>query len=233
MYRAITLRVQDGTIHTVPMDHLGRLQELVGELGEATYPLVLRLGAMARLDMQPVTARALLAEVEKFLPLIGGHNLAGVLFCSVDGSELGGYYGGIGETLIAEAEDCRLSVTAEGIRLAVRQFPPPVGFRSHPEMATGWYECYFASLDHSPQGTTGVRMPSMGGSGAPVQLTLVPALPPVTRWHYAHVAGQPVVAATRMTSAPAKDVFRDVIHAITAACTEALRLHRPLRIVRE
>jgi hypothetical protein len=70
----------------------------------------------------------------------------------------------------------------------------------------------------------------MGGSGAPVRLPDLPPLPPVTRWHYARVAGSPAVAVVQFTSTPAEEVFRDLLHALDAACVESLRLRRPLRI---
>lgn len=212
------------------MSQVNRLQALIGEFGAETYPLFLRLGAIRRAELQPVTARSLLAEVEKFLPLMQGRRIPGVSFQDSQGRELGGIYGGADGTTIAATAASSLSVTHRGIRVVVQQFPPPVGFRSAPGLESGQYECYFVSLRHGPGATSGLRTPEMGGSGAPVTLPDLPPLPPATRWDFSWIAGQVDVAATEFTETPAEVAFRDVIHAITSACTESLRLRKALRI---
>lgn len=233
MRQALTLAVQGGTTHAIPMGHVNRLQALISEFGADTYPLFLRLGAVQRVELQPVTARSLLAELEKALPLMKGRRMPGASFQDAHGNELGGIYGGPDGADIAATDEGRLSVTPRGIRLVLRQFPPPVGFRSNQDLESGWFECYFASLHHSPAGTTGVRTPAMGGSGAPVSLQGVPALPPATRWDFSKVAGQVSVAVTEFVEAPVEEVFRDVLHAVMSACNESLRLKKVLRIGRD
>lgn len=233
MRRALNLAVQGGTGHTVPMHRLTALQALVGEFGSDAYPLFLRLGAVRLAEFQPVTARALLAEIDKFLPLIHTRRIPGVSFQDAQQREVGGIYGGEEERVIVSTDEALLSVSGKGIRVLLRQFPPPVGFRSNPDLESGWYECYFQSLRHSPDGTTGLRTPAMGGSGAPVPLDALPALPPATRWDFALVAGKAEVRSTEFTESPAEEAYRDPLHAVTAACTECLRLRRVLRIVRD
>lgn len=232
MRQALTLVVQGGTTHTAPMHRLTALQALISEFGADASPLFLRLGAR-RAELQPVTTRALLAEVERFLPLIHGRPIPGISFQDAQEREIGGIYGGTEQREIARSEKGRLWVTDQGIRVAVHQFPPPVGFRSHPHLESGWFQCYFQSLHHSPDGTTGRRTPAMGGSGAPVALTLLPPLPPVTRWDFARVAGNTQVATTVFTETVVEEAYRDLLHAITAACNESLRMRRPLRIGRD
>lgn len=233
MRSALTFAVHGGTTHTIPMDHVNSLQAVISEFGAETFPLFLRLGAVRALELQPVTARTLLAEVEKFLPLVSGRRIPGVSFQDAQGNELGTMYGGVIDRELAATEESRLSVTARGIRVLVRAFPPPVGFRSSPALESGWYECYFESLRHSPDGSTGRRTPAMGGSGAPVPLPGLPSLPAATRWDFARVAGKVAVAATEFTETTAEAVYRDLLHAVTSACTESLRTRRPLRIARD
>lgn len=230
MRQALTLAVHGGTAHAIPMTQVNRLQALVGELGAETFPLFLRLGAVRLVQLQPITARALLAEVEKFLPLVQGRRIPGVSFHDAQGRPLGGIYGGPDGTTIAATDTSSLSVTPWGIRVVVQQFPPPVGFRSAPGLESGQFECYFTALRHGPEITSGQRTPEMGGSGAPVTLPALPPLPPATRWDFSWVAGQVEVAATEFTETPAEVAFRDVIHAISSACTESLRMRKPLRI---
>ena len=67
MRQRLSLAVQGGTAHMVPIHRLQALQSLVGELGAEAFPLFLRLGAVRLAEFQPVTARTLLAEMEKFL----------------------------------------------------------------------------------------------------------------------------------------------------------------------
>ncbi|MFZ5817091.1 MAG: hypothetical protein ACOY93_17660 [Bacillota bacterium] len=215
------------------MDRLHSLQSLISEFGAETYPLFLRLGAVRALELQPVTARALLGEVERFQPLLGGRRIPGLSFLDARGQEIGGIYGGPDSAEIAATDEASLAVTADGIRVVLRQLPPPVGFRSSPALETGWYECYFESIQFGPPGPTGRRTPDMGGSGAPVALPDLPPLPPLTRWHFARTANTAQIAAIVFTETPAEAVFRDLLHALTAACTESLRLRRPLRLARD
>lgn len=232
MASAFTLAVQGGTIHTVPLAHLGRMQDLVSELGAASYPLFLRLGAVRHTELQPVTVLALLTEVEKFSPLIADRPVAGVSFYDAAGQELGRISGGVTELPLAQTKEAALAVTPEGIRVVVEQFPPPVGFRSGPGLESGWFECYFASLELTPDGALGRRMAAMGGSGTAVRLPNLPPIPPATKWHQSRVSSGVPVASVAFTPLPASEAFRDILHAITAACTESLRLKRPLRMDR-
>lgn len=233
MRQALTLAVSGATTHTLPLHRLNALQDLISEFGTETYPLSLRLGAVRVAELQPVTARALLAEVEKFVPLIQGRLVPGVTFYDAQGEQVGGIYGGLTEAHIAATAESALSVTSVGIRVAMRQFPPPVGFRSDPTLESGWFACYFEALQHGPEGSTGRRTPAMGGSGAPVTLDNLPPLPPPTRWDYSRVAGSVAVSTTEFTETPAEEVYRDLLHALTSACTDSLRLRRPLRIGRD
>jgi len=226
----LTLSVSGGTTHTVPMDHLHRLQALVSEFGADGYPLFLRAGAVRNAELQPVTARAFLAEVEKFTPLITGRRVPGLSFRSAQGLEIGSIHGGQEVRPIAANDACSVSMTGQGIRVAIHQFPPPVGFRSNPTLQSGWYECYFQSLQHTQSGTLGERTPAMGGSRSLVPLPDLPEMPPPTKWDDAKVSSGAEVAATEFTETSAEEAFRDLLHAITAACNEALRLRRPLRI---
>lgn len=233
MRQVLTLAVQGGTTHIVPMHLLGALQALVCEFGSEAYPLFLRLGAVRRAEFQPVTARALLAEIEKFLPLIHTRRIPGITFQDTQQREVGSIYGGSEERVILSSDQVLLSISGKGIRVLLRRFPPPVGFRSNPHLESGWFECYFQSLRHGPEGTAGLRTPAMGGSGAPVPLDGLPTLPPATRWDFARVAGTVEVTSTKFTETPAEEAYRDLLHAITAACNESLRLRRVLRIGRD
>lgn len=229
----ISLAVMGGTMHTLPLYRLHRMQAFISELGAETYPLFLRLGAVRSVELHPVVARSLLAEVEKFLPLIGGRRVPGILFYDAQGHGVGGLYGGVNDAVVAEDDNSRLSITAEGIRVMVRQFPPPVGFRSGPALESGWFECYFESLRFAEKEASGRRTPAMGGSGAPVPLGHLAPLPPATRWDFARTAGITVVRAAEFTETPAEEAYKDLLHAITAACNESLRLRRPLRVERD
>ncbi len=233
MRQLLSLTVAGGTTHTVPMDRLLRLQALVSEFGTDTYPLFLRMGAVQEVHLQPVTARALLAEVEKFMPRMRGRRVPGLSFRDAQGREIGVMHGGPEPRMVAENAGCVLSLTEQGIRVVLRQFPPPVGFRSSPALESGWYECFFERLQHTPSGVLARRTPAMGGSGNPVALANLPNLPPPTRWDESKVATGATVAVTELIETPAEGAFRDVLHAVTAACNEGLRLRRPLRIRRE
>ncbi|MFZ5825948.1 MAG: hypothetical protein ACOY94_16760 [Bacillota bacterium] len=233
MRQRLSLAVQGGTAHIVPIHRLHPLQVLVSELGAEAYPLFLRLGAVRNAEFQPVTARALLAEMEKFLPQIHSRRIPGVSFHDAQEREVGSIYGGEEERVLLSSDEALLSISARGIRVLLRQFPPPVGFRSHPGLENGWFECHFQSIRYDPDGATGLRTPAMGGSGAPVPLGRLPDLPPATRWDFARVAGAVEVPRMEFTETPAEEAYRDLLHAITAACNDSLRLRRVLRIGRD
>lgn len=230
MPQRLTLSVSEGTTHVIPFGHLTRLQVMAANQGEARFPLIIRLGAVRDITFQPVTVLAIHTELRNLVPRIQGSPIPGVRFQAADGAELGGYDGGDGEMVIARTDDAQLSITSAGIRIVVHQFPPPVGFRSGPGLEPGWYECHFDSLQFGADEVTGSRTQAMGGSGAPIRLSRLPGLPPATRWHHARVAGAPTVAVVQFTSTPAEEVFRDLLHALDAACVESLRLKRPLRV---
>lgn len=230
MPQRLILNVPEGTTHVIPFDQLTRMQVIVGTLGELRFPLLIRLGAVRAIKYQPVTVQAIHTELKRLVPHLTDRPVPGVAFLGESGAELGGYHGSEGEMTIARSDDARVSVTPDGIRVVLHLVPPPVGFRSAPDLESGWYACLFTSLRYGPEGTAGTRTPAMGGSGVPVQLPNLPALPPVTRWHHARVAGAPEVAAMQFTSTPAGVVFRDLLHALDAACLESLRLKRPLYV---
>ncbi|WP_374712533.1 hypothetical protein [Symbiobacterium terraclitae] len=232
MRQQLLLEAAGGTRHVVPLAHLVRMQDAIEILGADPYPLLMRLGAVRTAELQPVVAGSLLREVERVTPRLGQLPVPTLTFLDGAGAPMGAFYGGPDETEIARTDDGVVSLTAEGIRIALRRFPPPVGFRSDPGVARGWYVCCFSSLAFGPEGAQGRRTPGMGGSGAPVALPGLPPLPPVTRWHQASVAGSPAVASAVFATTPAAEVFRDLLHAITAACQEALRLRQPLRAER-
>jgi len=224
----LLLEVAGSTLRTVPLAQLVRMQGAVELLGADAYPTFMRLGAAGRLELQPVAAGSLLIEVERATERLGRQPVPTLTFMGEGGAVLGAMYGGHDTTEVAGSDDGQIAVTAEGIRVLLRRFPPPVGFRSEPGVARGWFVCYFSALAFGPDGAWGTRTPAMGGSGAPVAMPGLPPLPPVTRWHQANVAGSPAVAAAVFTTTPAAEVFRDLIHAVTAACQDSLRLKRPL-----
>lgn len=230
MFDKLRFFVSGGTEHLIPLTHLTRLQEAVEFIGAEAFPLFMRLGAVDAMQLQPVRAGVLLDETERIGRQIAKQQVPTLAFRSASGAALGAFFGGQEETTVAHSENALVSVTPRGIRIALRQFPPPVGFRSVPGLERGWFACFFAALQFTVDGVQGLRTPEMGGSGAPVILPELPPLPPVTRWHQAFVAGRPDVAEARFTFTPAAEVFRDVLHALTAATQEALRLRRPLQI---
>ncbi len=223
------LSVPGSNAHSIQLHRLEALQALVAELGTVHFPLFLRLGAMPLLRVQPVTARALLAEVEAFLGRLGAWLAPGIRFWGPDGSELGVIYSRVDGKPLTEKNRVRLTVDETGIRVVVRQFPPPVGFRSAPDLPAGEFECYFTELTASAPGWLGRRSEVMTGAGSPVSLEYLP-LPPVTRWDYSRVAGTPAIARVDHLLAPAPEVFRDILHALQTACTDSLRLKQPLQI---
>lgn len=233
MHQLFTLTVSGGTTHTLRLSHLESLQALVAGLGSEAYPLVIRLGGSPKAQVQPVTSRALLAEVEHFLPLLARVAVPCLVFRDADGQLLGGMYGPPEQRPHALADhDMSLAPTTDGIRIVLRQMPPPVGFRSRGDLPAGVYECYFRQIVHGPEGWMGIRTEAMGGSGAPVPLPDI-TLPPVTRWDFAHTSGKPVVALVACVNVPAPEAFKDVLHSLHSAFTESLRLKLPLRMRRD
>lgn len=156
-----------------------------------------------------------------------------LVFRDADGQLLGGLYGppeqrGRGLT----ADDMSLAPTTDGIRILLRQMPPPMGFRSSADLPAGVYQCYFRQIVHGPEGYIGIRTEAMGGSGSPVPLPDI-TLPPVTRWDFAHTAGKPAVALVECVNVGAPEAFKDVLHSLESAFTESLRLKLPLRMRRD
>jgi hypothetical protein len=223
------LQVPGGNTYTLSLARVKSLQAVVAGLEAVAYPLFLRVGARPTAQLQPVTARTLLAEVERFAPLLNGLAISGIRFR--DGAEtvLGCIYAGPEGDEVAPG----LHTSPAGIRVVVAEFPPPVGFRSGPGMVAGRYECYFREIRRDPDGRwLGFRTAAMGGSGAPVELPGL-AIPPATRWDIAAVSGKPNVVALESVETPAAEVFRDIIHGFVTASTESLRLRVPLEIRRD
>lgn len=221
------LSVQGGTTHMLPKIPLTALQSVVEGLGADTYPLFLRLGGSPLTRMQPVTARALLREVEKFQEALRWRLIPGVQFRDAAGAELGSIYTKPESPVLTAADNLSLSVTSEGIRLLLKAFPPPVGFRSRPGLPPLHYECFFQEIRVKGADFVGVRTADMGGGEKPVALPPIP-VPPVTRWDTSRVAGKPAVASLLYVETPAPEVYRDLLHAFVSACEESLRLKVPL-----
>lgn len=226
------LAVPGGTTHTVSRSHLEALQHIVAELGANTFPLFLRLGATARWRMQPVTARSLLAEVEKFSRGLGLRLIPGLSFRDADGAELGNLYARAGEGPLVAGDRVQVTPTPDGIQVVAQGFPPPPGFRSRPGLPPLHYECYFTEIRSDGQGWSGVRTTEMGGSGARVALPVIP-LPPATQWDYSRVAGRPAIWSVVHVETPASEVYRDLLHAVHTACNESLRLKLPMEFRRD
>ncbi|HYF77544.1 MAG TPA: hypothetical protein VD973_10460 [Symbiobacteriaceae bacterium] len=226
------LSVPGGTVHVFSRTQLDALQSIVTDLGAATFPLFLRLGSTPRWRMQPITARTLLAEVEKFRRTLHLRLIPGMSFRDEAGAELGSMFIRADERPLIEAEKLSVAPTPEGIRLVLEGFPPPAGFRSRPGLPPMHYECYFSELRTSPEGWMGLRTPDMGGSGAPVPLPAIP-LPPATKWDLSRVAGRPAVATVVYVEPPATEVYRDLLHALDTAGNESIRLKQPLEFRRD
>jgi hypothetical protein len=176
--------------------------------------------------MQPVTARALLAEIEKFSRHLQVRLVPGLSFVDEQGEQLGYMYSRPSKGDLVPGEKASLTPTPEGIRVTVQGFPPPAGFRSRPGMPPLHYECYFRELRANGAGWHGFRTEAMGGSGTPITLPYLP-LPPATQWDMSRVAGRPAVSALVYVETPASEVYRDVLHAFESACNESLRLKAP------
>jgi hypothetical protein len=226
------ISVPGGTAHLLPMTQLAALQARVGLLGADAYPLFLRLGSNPELVFQPVVARALLAEVERFTGLLADDPIPALCFADAAGQELGRMYSMGGDEPQIAGDRLTITATADGIRMQVELFPPPVGFRSRPGLRAGWYECYFTELCCEGDSWYGRRTPAMAGTGAPVAVPAIP-VPPATHWDDARVAGRPAVAAITLIQVPAAETFRDVLHALTSACEESIRLKAPVRFRRD
>lgn len=223
------IQIEGGNRHFVLKHQLEALQRIVSGLGADAYPLFLRLGSAPLIRMHPVTVRALLAEIEHFTQPLGDLTVPTLLFLDEQDLAMGGIYAYEDPTALPESATMMLVPTSEGIRIIMRQVPPPVGFRSSPGLKSGTYECYFASVRLQGEGYSGVRTAAMGGSNAPVALPGL-TLPPVTRWDFARVSGAPTIHAIRCQQQPAPDVFKDVLHTVTSSCEEALRLRTALSI---
>jgi len=212
----------------MPRMQLEALQQIVAELGSVTYPLFLRLGGSPTTTLQPVVARVLLKEIEKFTAALADQLIAGVRFFDDEGVELGGLY----RSEMGASDTVRLEVTSEGISVVLSQFPPPVGFRSRPGLKAGQYECLFERITYNGKEYLGSRTAAMGGSGAAVPLPSLPLLP-VTKWDFARVSGKPAVWSIVWVRTPAPDAYRDVVHVLSSACDESLRLKAPLKFQRD
>jgi len=212
--------------YVVPLNHLELLQHIVAETGTTLFPLLLRLGGKYPVRMQPVVARALLAEWEIAQANLVNSRICALYFRDANGSKLGGFFPTDNSPTFGTAERLVQS-TAEGVRVSVRQLPPPIGFRSGPRMGRGWYECYFRRLERQGENWIGYRTAEMGGSGEPVTVKL-PPVPPVTRWDFARTAGTPEVTTIEGTSTPVLELLSNVVHALETSCNDSLRLKRPL-----
>lgn len=226
------LSVPGGTAHTFSALQLEGLQFIVADLGAEGYPLFLRLGGTERWRMQPVTARALLREVEKFRRGLGLRLIPGLSFRDDQGEELGSMYARANDDPLGKNEKVSVTPTPSGIRLVAEGFPPPPGFRSRPGLPPLHYECYFAELRSEGQGWFGRRTAEMGGAETPVALPAVP-LPPATQWDYSRVAGRPAIWSVVYVETPATEVFRDLLHALDTSCNESIRLKSPLEFRRD
>lgn len=218
--------VRGGTTHVVSAVLLDALQEAVTDLGAEAYPLFLRMGGAPDFRLQPVQARMLLGEVERFSAALRMLLIPGIGLNDRDGAELGRMFRLREGQGLSQNEQLSLAATPEGIRIVASGFPPPVGFRSAAGLKPLHYECYFQELRFDGAAWQGIRTEEMGGGDRPVPLPNVP-VPSVTRWDVARVAGKPAIASILYVETPAPEVFRDILHALTAACEESLRFRVP------
>jgi hypothetical protein len=149
--------VPGGTAHILSVTQLTALQAIVEDLGAEGYPLFLRLGGTPRARMQPVTARALLAEIEKFSGHLRGRLIPGLSFVDEQGEQLGYMYSRPSKGDLVQGEKVSLTPTPEGIRVTVQGFPPPPGFRSRPGMPP--------STTNATSASCGPAAPAGTGSG--------------------------------------------------------------------
>lgn len=232
MQPSLTFAVEGGYPRTAPRHLIRALQTTVEAFGAEGYPLFLRLGGHGQARLMPVTARALLAESERFAGVLESVTTPGIGFLDLAGTELGRVYARADGRTLARSGHLLLSVTDQGLRLVTTEFPPPAGFRSGKNCASGEYECFFVSFQATESGWTGRRTSAMRGSGAPVLLAALP-VPNVTHWDQSRVAGRPEVARLEFLETPAPEAFRDVIHALQSACMDSIRLKQPLYIASE
>jgi hypothetical protein len=226
------LSVQGGTTHTLPLLSVEGLQRFVHDFGGGQSPLFLRLGGRYDSTMQPVTSRALLAEIERFLPMLADILVPTMVFQDVGEQELGTFYDLEGGTIAAESDAISLGLQAGGLFIRTNQLPPPAGFRSRPGLKAGLYESSFSRIWRTGDGFAGERTAEMPGGAVPVALPDLP-LPSVTRWHFARTAGTPTVQQLHYREVGATLVFADLLHALISACNESIRLKNPLRIRKE
>lgn len=232
MYPKIHITVPGANAHVLSLTELEALQAIVAELGAISYPLFLRVGAAKLSNLQPVTARAILAEIERALPHLTEELIPGVQFLGADGAELGAMFARAGETPLAVDATSLLDATPDGLRMVVNYLPPPAGFRSRPGLASGHYECFFKEIRLGTAGYEGIRTVAMGGADYPVTLPSVP-LPPVTKWDHARVSGRPIVARLLFARRPATEAYQTLLHGLMSACNDAVRLKVPLQFRNE
>lgn len=206
------------------------MQAVVGDVGADKAPLFLRIGRAGGSRHQPVTVAVLLKEMPHIEELLRYYLITGAEFHDAQGELLGAIWG-FGDGLIA-GNGPTLHATPDGLALTVAELPPPVGFRSEAGLAPGHFRCYFREIQIRPEGWLGTRTEEMGGSGQPVKVPAVP-LPSATRWDTSRASGAPEIRSIRFIEQQAVAVFADELHALTAACTEALRLKRPLHVTHE
>lgn len=232
MRRTCTLAVPGGNTYLILASHLEALQHQGAALGNTLVPILLRLGMPGAVTLQPVTARHLLAEIDGLVERAEDQHFPAVHFLNREQSRLGELTAWVEEPAICEDETTRLFIGESAIRVVVRGFPPPVGFRTGLGLVSGEHECYFTQIRRHGEGWVGERTAQMGGTGAPVPLSL-PPLPPPSRWDFAKVASGEGVWAVRHVLTPVPVALADLIHAVRSACTESLRLRHPLRITVE
>jgi hypothetical protein len=228
LYPKIHTTVPGANAHVLSMVELEALQAIVGELGAISYPLFLRLGAAKLSSLQPVTARAVLAEIERAMPHLAEELIPGVQFLGADGAELGAMFARAGDTPLAADPSSLLDATPDGLRMVVSYLPPPAGFRSRPGLAARQYECFFEEIRLGDAGYVGIRTAAMGGAEYPVTLPPLP-LPPVTQWDHARVSGRPIVDRLLFTRRPATEVYQTLLHGLISACNDSVRLKAPLQ----
>lgn len=231
MFARTLLSVSGGSTQSATSRKFLAMQAVVGDVGADKAPLFLRLGRAGGSRHQPVSISVMLKEMPHIENLLRHFLVTGAEFYDAQGELLGAVWG-FGEGLIAGAGGPTLHATPDGLALTVAELPPPVGFRSEAGLPPGHFRCYFREIQITPEGWQGIRTEEMGGSGQPVKVPSVP-LPSVTRWDTSRASGSPQVALIRFIERSAVDVFADELHALGAACTECLRLKRPLHVTHD
>jgi len=216
MLAEVNVRVAGGTTYVLRAEPLAALQSLAAttEGGPVLFRRFLRLApGRGAQQLTPVAAGILLQAVTLLPAALAGTQVHGVAFCDRDGRELGRQYSH-GAAPLAAGRGVRLAADAPGIRVETDALPPPAGFRA----GTGDHYCHFRRLERDGEGWRGER--SQGaGSG---HLDYLP-LPAVARWDTLNHAGTEPEALIHCHSG-ADAVYRDLLAALNAACTEALRL---------